>query len=194
MNVLVACEYSGLVRDAFILRGHLAISCDYKESERPGPHYRGDVFDIIDSFWDLMIAFPPCTYLSSSGARWWKDRKEEQEHAIQFVKRLMQADIPKIAIENPVGVLSTRIRPPDQIIHPYEFGDRYTKSTCLWLKNLPLLIPTDERPLIRNPKGYADGTKKRYDIIHSKSPSKNRSHERSRTFPGTANAMADQWG
>lgn len=186
MRVLVACEFSGVVRNAFAIRGHDAVSCDLLPTERinlryPESHYQGDVFEVLDMPWDLMIAFPPCTYLCISGARWWADRKREQSQAIRFVKRLLNAPIPRIALENPIGILSTAIRKPEQIIHPWQFGHGETKSTCLWLKNLPLLKPTR----------IVDGREPR---IHTMSPGANRSRNRSRTYQGIANAMASQWG
>lgn len=139
MKVLVGCEFSGIVRDAFLERGHDAISCDLKPSKRPGSHYQGDVRDIINDGWDLAIFHPPCTHLAVSGARWFYKKQKEQKQALEFVRELMNADIPKIAIENPVSIISTRIRKPDQVVQPYMFGDPHTKTTCLWLKNLPLL-------------------------------------------------------
>ena len=142
-KVLVACEYSGRVRDAFIRNGCDAISCDLLPTDQPGPHYQGDVFDIINDGWDLMVAHPPCTHLAVSGARWFHKKRQEQEEALDFVRRLMSAPIEQIAIENPVSVISSLIRKPDQIIHPWMFGHGETKATCLWLKNLPPLQPTD---------------------------------------------------
>jgi len=181
MRVLVACEYSGTVRDAFRARGHDAMSCDLLPTERPGPHYQGDVFDIIWDGWDLMIAHPPCTHLAVSGARWWKDKQAEQAEALMFVHALMDAPIPRIAIENPISKISTAIRKPDQIVQPWQFGHGETKATCLWLKGLPKLVPTD----------IVDGREAR---IHKMPPSKDRWKERSRTYPGIAVAMAAQWG
>ena len=189
MRVLLACEFSGIVRDAFAARGHDAWSCDLLPEERPRPdkwngHYQGDVRELLadKSFeWDLMIAFPPCTHLASSGARWFKDKRAEQAEAIQFVRDLMAAPIERIAIENPIGVLSTAIRKPDQIIQPWQFGHGETKATCLWLKNLPHLKPTN----------IVDGRKPR---VHYASPSPDRWKERSRTLSGIAEAMASQWG
>lgn len=144
MRVLVACEFSGRVRDAFTARGHYAMSCDLLESETPGPHYVGDVYDLLDKPWDMMIAFPPCTHLAICGARWFNrpGKREAQLKALEFVRLLMNAPIPRIAIENPVGVISTAIRPPDQWIQPWEHGHGETKKTGLWLKGLPLLKPT----------------------------------------------------
>lgn len=182
MRVLVACEYSGTVRDAFNAKGHEAMSCDLLPSESPnGLHYQGDVFDIIDKGWDLMVAHPPCTYLAVSGARWWSQREREQAEAIQFVQSLMDAPIHRIAIENPISKLSTAIRKPDQIIQPWQFGHGETKATCLWLKGLPRLVPTN----------IVDGREAR---VHRMSPGPNRWKERSRTFTGIAEAMAEQWG
>ena len=181
MNVLVACEFSGTVRDAFTARGHYALSCDLLPSETPGEHYQGNVRDILGDNWDLMIAHPPCTHLAVSGARWFKDKQKEQKEALEFVIELMEAPIPKICIENPISIISTRIRKPDQIIQPWMFGHGETKATCLWLKNLPKLIPTD----------IVDGREPR---IHNMPPGPDRWRERSRTFQGIAQAMAKQWG
>jgi len=181
MRVLIACEYSGTVRDAFRARGHDAMSCDLLPTERPGPHHQGDVFDIINDGWDLMIAHPPCTHLAVSGARWWKDKLPEQADALAFVRLLMAAPIPRIAIENPVSKISTAIRKPDQIVQPWQFGHGETKATCLWLKGLPLLVPTQ----------VVDGREAR---IHMMSPGPDRWKERSRTYQGIADAMASQWG
>ena len=181
MRVLVACEYSGAVRDAFARRGHYAMSCDLLDTEVDGLHHKGDVFDVIGMDWDLMIAFPPCTNLAVSGARWFKDKVREQAEGLEFVRRLMDAPVPRIAIENPVGVISTRIRKPDQIIQPWQYGHGETKATCLWLKNLPLLVPTN----------VVEGREHR---IHNMPPGPNRWKERSRTYRGIADAMAKQWG
>ncbi len=181
MKVLIACEYSGTVRDAFIERGHDALSCDLLQTDRPGPHYIGDVRDILEEGWDMMIAHPPCTHLAVSGARWFKDKTEEQVEALEFVRLLMNADIPKIAIENPVSIISSKIRKPDQCIQPWMFGHGETKKTCLWLKNLPKLIPTH----------IVDGREHR---IHNLPPSDDRWKIRSKTYQGIANAMAAQWG
>lgn len=180
MRVLVACEFSGIVRDAFAERGHYAVSCDLLPTEKPGKHYQGDVRDILTGTWDLMIAHPPCTYLARSGARWWPERLQEQREAIEFVQLLMDANILRIAIENPIGKLSTAIRKPDQIIQPWQFGHGETKATCLWLKNLPPLIPTD----------VVDGREAK---IHRMQPGPERWRERSRTYTGIAKAMAEQW-
>lgn len=181
MRVLVACEYSGTVRDAFIQAGHDAWSCDLLPTETPGPHYQCDALEVLDMGWDLMIAHPPCTHLAVSGARWFKDKKEEQALALDFVRLLLQAPIHKIAIENPVSVISTRIRKPDQIIQPWLFGHGETKTTCLWLQNLPKLKPTN----------IVNGREAR---IHKMPPSIDRWKERSRTYTGIAKAMAEQWG
>ncbi len=183
MKGLIACEYSGRVRDAFLAKGRDAVSCDLLESESPGPHYQGDVFDIIKNGFDLMIAHPPCTHLAVSGARYFKEKIADgrQQEALDFVQRLMNAPINKICIENPISILSSKIRKPNQIIQPWMFGHGETKATCLWLKNLPNLIPTQ----------IVDGREQR---IHKLSPSPNRWKERSRTYLGIANAMAEQWG
>ncbi|MFH0901313.1 MAG: DNA cytosine methyltransferase [Pseudomonadota bacterium] len=181
MRVLVACEFSGIVRDAFIARGHDALSCDLLPTERPGAHYQGDVRDLLGESWDVMICHPPCTYLCRSGARWWPGRRREQEQALQFVLELLLAPIPRIALENPVGIMSSRIRPPDQVVQPWWFGDGEVKATCLWLKNLPRLRPT----------AVVDGREPR---THYAAPGPDRWRDRSRTLGGLARAMADQWG
>lgn len=193
MRILVACEYSGAVRDAFIALGHEAMSCDLLPTDKPGPHYEGDLFDVIGDGWDLMVAHPPCTYLSVSGMHWTtrglRDPKLTDD-ALQFVRDLMDAPIDRIAIENPVSVISTRIRKPDQIIQPWWFGDDASKKTCLWLKNLPLLTPTDMLEgdsKTRRGNQTASGQNKL-------PPSKDRWKLRSATFQGIANAMAQQWG
>lgn len=182
MRVLVACEFSGVVRDAFAARGHDAWSCDLLETERPGQHVQCDVREILgDGLWDLMIAHPPCTYLCKSGARWMRGRLDKMEQAIQFVRELLFAPIPYIAIENPSGVLSRAIRPPDQSIQPWHFGHGETKQTCFWLVGLPHLRPTN----------VVGGRAPR---VHYAAPGPDRWKERSRTLPGIADAMADQWG
>ena len=181
MKVLVACEFSGIVRDAFIEKGHDAISCDLLPTERPGPHYQGNVLDIIDDGFDLMIAHPPCTHLAVSGARWFKDKKQEQQESLEFVRILMNANIDRICIENPISIISSKIRKPDQIIQPWQFGHGETKATCLWLRSLPKLQSTD----------VVDGRESR---IHKMPPSETRWKDRSRTFEGIAKAMAEQWG
>jgi len=180
MKILIACEFSGIVRDAFTKRGHYAMSCDLLPSERPGLHYQGDVRDILNNGWDMMIAHPPCTHLAVSGARYFSQKIQEQADALEFVRLLMDADIPMIAIENPISVISTRIRKPDQIIQPWMFGHGETKATCLWLKGLPKLTPTNVVSG-REPK------------VHKLPPSQNRWIERSRTYQGIADAMAEQW-
>lgn len=183
MNVLVACEFSGVVRDAFANRGHSAVSCDIIPTETLGSHYKGDIHDLLrtPNPWDLMIAFPPCTHLASSGARWFKDKQEEQKQAIEFFMDLVRAPIPRICIENPIGIMSTHYRKPDQIIQPWMFGHGETKATCLWLKNLPKLNPTK----------VVEG---RYGRVWRLGPSETRWKDRSRTYMGIANAMAEQWG
>ncbi len=183
MKVLVACEYSGRVRDAFIADGHDAMSCDLLPTEHPGPHYQGDVRDVLGQGWDLMIAHPPCTHLAVSGARHFAAKRASgvQQEALEFVRMLMDAPIERIAIENPVSIISSQIRKPDQVIQPWQFGHGETKATCLWLKNLPILVPTD----------IVSG---RADRIHKMPPGPNRWKERSRTYEGIAAAMAAQWG
>lgn len=181
MKVLIACEYSGAVRDAFIRRGHDAMSCDLLPTDAPGPHYQGDVLDIINDGWDLMIAHPPCTHLAVSGARWFKEKQKEQAEALDFVRLLLDAPIPKIALENPISIISSRIRKPNQIIQPWQYGHGETKATCLWLKNLPNLVPTN----------IVEGREPR---VHMMPPSPDRWKERSKTYAGIAEAMAAQWG
>ena len=181
MRVLVACEYSGTVRDAFAARGHDAWSCDLLPTERLGNHIHGDVLQHLHRNWDLMIAHPPCTHLAVSGARWFKDKQIEQAEALDFVHRLMDAPIPRIALENPISIISSRIRKPDQIIQPWQFGHGETKATCLWLKNLPKLTPTN----------IVEGREAR---IHKMPPGPDRWKERSKSFEGIAQAMAEQWG
>lgn len=170
-----------MVRDAFLERGHDATSCDLLPTERPGPHIRGDVLSVLHWGWDLMIAHPPCRYLARSGARWWKGREREQEEALAFVRQLLAAPISRIALENPPGRIGTAIRPADQYIQPWEHGHGETKMTGLWLKNLPLLRPTEVVG------GRAPRT-------HYAAPGPDRWKERSRTLPGIARAMAAQWG
>jgi len=181
MRVLIACEFSGIVREAFRKRGHDAWSCDLLPTEIEGQHIQGNVLDILSDGWDMMIAHPPCTHLAVSGARWFKYKQKEQDEALEFVRKLLDAPIDRIALENPVSVISTRIHKPDQIIQPWQFGHGETKTTCLWLKNLPPLQPTD----------IVDGRK---DRIHKEPPSPERWKNRSRTYQGIANAMAVQWG
>lgn len=193
MRVLVACEYSGTVRDAFIEAGHEAVSCDLLPTDVPGPHYEGPVEDIMGDGWDLMIAFPPCTYLCSSGMHWTvRGLRDPQltEDAILFVRSLLEAPIPKIALENPVGCISSRIRKPDQIIQPWMFGHPESKATCLWLKGLSILESTNvlEKPVSgRWGNQTASGQNKL-------APSKDRWKIRSKTYQGIADAMASQWG
>ena len=181
MRVLVACEFSGAVRDAFTARGHHAVSCDLLPSETPGHHHQGDARDILGDGWDLLIAHPPCTHLSVSGARWFVAKRHEQAAALDFVRLLLAAPIPRIALENPVSIIGSHIRPADQVIHPWQFGHGECKATCLWLKNLPLLRPTN----------IVEGREER---IHRMPPGPNRARERSRTYQGIADAMAGQWG
>lgn len=183
MKVLVACEYSGTVRDAFAAKGHDAWSCDLLSTDRPGPHYQGDVFDIIGDGWDLMIAHPPCTHLAVSGARHFAEKRADgrQQAALAFVQRLLDAPIDKIALENPISIISSQVRKPDQIIQPWQFGHGETKATCLWLKNLPNLEPTN----------IVEGREAR---VHKMAPSPDRWKLRSTTFQGIADAMAQQWG
>ncbi len=180
MKVLVACEFSGIVRDAFKARGHDAWSCDLLPTEQEGQHIQGNVLDYLVG-WDLMIAHPPCTHLAVSGARWFKDKRQEQADALDFVRALLDAPIPRIALENPVSVISTKIRKPDQIIQPWQFGHGETKATCLWLKGLPPLTPTD----------VVAGRENR---VHRLPPGKDRWKLRSITYQGIADAMAMQWG
>lgn len=181
----MACEFSGIVRDAFLRYGHEAVSCDLIPDENGAPpalHYKGDIRDLMNiGSWDIMIAHPPCTYLAVSGARWFKNKEHEQEEALEFVRLLLCAKIPKICLENPVSVISTRIRKPDQIIQPWMFGHGETRATCLWLKNLPKLVPTK----------VVSGREAR---VHRTAPSPNRWKDRSRTYTGIAEAMAEQWG
>lgn len=181
MRVLVACEYSATVRDAFRRRGHDAWSCDLLPSEGdPRWHIQGDVLEHLDG-WDMMIAHPPCTHLAVSGARWFAEKREEQQEALEFVRALLDAPVARIALENPVSIISSRIRKPDQIIQPWQYGHGETKATCLWLKGLPKLAPTN----------IVEGREAR---VHRMPPGPDRWKERSRTFAGIADAMADQWG
>lgn len=194
MKVLIACEFSGRVRDAFLERGHDAWSCDVCPTEKSGPHIEGDVLEILDENWDLMIAHPPCDHLAVSGARWFPEKRKDgrQQKAIDFFMDLINAPIEKIAVENPVGIMSTLYRKPDQIINPWQFGDPFQNRTCLWLKNLPLLEPTkivDKGETIT----FKSGKKmaKWYSILEN---DENRAKIRSITFQGVANAMGGQWG
>lgn len=194
MRVLIACEFSGTVRRAFRALGHDAWSCDLLPAEDASPHhFQGDVMTLLHANWncrlegmesvafDLMIAHPPCTHLAVSGSRWFKNKVKEQSEALEFVRMLMAAPIERIAIENPISVISSKIRKPDQIIQPWQFGHGETKATCLWLKNLPKLVPTN----------IVEGREAR---VHRMPPGPDRWKERSRTFEGVAAAMAEQWG
>lgn len=181
MKVLIACEFSGRVRDAFLNKGHDAWSCDLRDSDVLGPHIKRNVLEVINEGWDLMIAHPPCTHLAVSGARWFHLKKTEQIEALEFVKQLLNAPIEKIALENPISIISSKIRKPDQIIQPWQFGHGETKATCLWLKNLPKLIPTE----------IVSGREAK---IHKMAPGPNREKLRSLTYLGIAEAMAKQWG
>lgn len=199
MRVLVACEFSGTVRDAFLKLGHDAVSCDLLPTEVEGPHFQGDVTEILHAGWDLLIAHPPCTFLTVAGAAWlyhpddkhlptserrphpkFPNRRKDQREALEFVRMLMAAPIPMIAVENPISVISSQIRKPDQVIQPWMFGHGETKATCLWLKNLPKLQPTN----------IVEGREQR---LHKLPPSPDRWKLRSKTYQGIADAMADQW-
>lgn len=201
MRILIACEFSGIVRDAFIKRGHKAISCDILPTESPGPHYQGDVFYIINDGFDMMIAHPPCTYLSNCGNKWFGEkyknrfpnRERDRDMAVDFFIRLAEAPIAKICMENPVGALSTRYKKPTQIIQPYNFGHDVRKATCLWLKGLEPLNSTK----IVSPNIKTNNNGKTASVFHDKClalPQAERSKARSRTFTGIAEAMAEQWG
>jgi hypothetical protein len=195
MRILIACEYSGTVRDAFAAKGHYALSCDLLPTDAPGLHYQGDVFDIINDGWDMMIAHPPCTYLSVSGMHWTaRGLRDSQltEDALEFVRRLMAAPIARIAVENPISVISSRIRKPDQIINPWQFGHDASKRTCLWLKDLPLLTPTEsvEPRIVNGKKRWANQTDSGQNRLP---PSEDRWKIRSETYTGIAQAMAEQW-
>ena len=204
MKVLVACEYTGIVRDCFLAMGHDAYSCDLDPTEAPGPHFQQDVLDILNDGWDLMIAHPPCTYLCASGARWFKDNPEREllrEDALEFVTNLWNAPIEKVCIENPVGCINTRLSfmPKAQYVQPYEFGEDASKKTGLWLKNLS--------PLKKDPSNFVPGKDTNYKGktvqrwsnqvpcgAQNDAPSKTRGKDRSRTYFGIAEAMATQWG
>lgn len=190
MYVLVACEFSGRVRDAFIKRGHDAWSCDIIPSETEGPHLQRDVTELLDWGWDMMIAFPPCTHLAVSGARYFAQKQKEQAEALDFVRLLLDAPIHRIALENPVGVISTAVRKPDQIIQPWQFGHPEAKKTCLWLKQLPLLQPTNILPLPESGR-WDNQTPSGQNKL---GPSPTRAQDRGRTYQGIAAAMAAQWG
>jgi hypothetical protein len=203
MKVLVACEESQVVCIAFREKGHEAYSCDLQECSGGHPewHYQCDVFDVLLNGWDMVVAFPPCTDLASSGARWFEEKRKNgsQAKSIEFFLRLMEWPVDKVAIENPIGIMSSLYRKPDQIIQPWQFGHPETKSTCLWLKGLPLLKSTNivEPDFMRKANGeyYKDAKGKKYSRIHFMSRNnKNRAKERSKTYPGIAKAMANQWG
>jgi hypothetical protein len=193
VRVLVACEFSGVVRDAFIDRGHDAVSCDIVPTDRPGPHIQADVLTVIDDGWDLMVAFPPCQYLTKSNAWRWAAIENEREAALTFVRALMCAPISRVAVENPVGAIGTQIRPADQYVQPWQFGDPYQKRTGLWLRGLPPLRPWMDRPSADVRPWVSSGG---YGTVHSRRSAgvHGKSKDRSRTFAGVAQAMADQWG
>jgi len=192
MRVLVACEYSGTVRDAFRALGHDAWSCDLLPCDAdPKHHIHGDVMEVLGAGWDLMVAHPPCTHLAVSGARWFKDKVEEQKHALTFVRDLLAAPIPRIALENPVSIISSHIRKPDQIIQPYMFGHEATKTTCLWLKDLPPLQPTQ---MVGKGARHVTKSGRSLPKWYNLPPSADRWKIRSATFAGIAKAMAEQWG
>ena len=195
-RILVACEYSGRVRDAFTALGHYALSCDFEPAETPGLHYQGDVMNVLHDGWDLMVAHPPCTYLSSSGLHWNKrrpERAQQTEDALEFVRALLAAPVAHIALENPIGCISSRIRKPDQTIQPWQYGHDASKATCLWLKNLPLLRATGtvEPRLVDGKKRWANQTDSGQNRLP---PSADRWKLRSTTYQGIADAMAAQWG
>jgi hypothetical protein len=183
MKILIACEFSGVVREAFKAKGHDVWSCDLLPTEIPGNHIQQDVLEILNDGWDMMIAFPPCTHLAVSGAAWFLQKRKDgrQQEGIDFFMKIINANIDRIAVENPIGIMSTIYRKPDQIIQPWMFGHGETKATCLWLKNLPKLMPTN----------IVEGREQR---LHRLPPSPDRWKKRSRTFHGIANAMAEQWG
>lgn len=201
MKVLVGCEYSGTVRDAFIALGHDAWSCDLLPTESPGPHLQCDLLTVLDRGWDLAVFHPPCTHLAVSGAAWFARKRAQQEDALAFVKALFDAPIPRICIENPVSIISTRLGKPQQIVQPWQFGDPDQKTTCLWLQFLTPLIPTNivEPEMARDSDGnlVRDRSGKPYSRFHRDTwnlPKSIRAHVRSKTFPGIARAMAQQWG
>ena len=192
MKVLIACEYSGAVREAFRARGHDAYSCDLLPSDNFSMfHLQTDIRNVLYEQWDLMVAHPPCTHLAVSGARWFKDKQQEQQEALAFVQMLLDAPIPQIALENPVSIISSHIRKPDQIIQPWMFGHEATKTTCLWLKGLPQLQPTN---IVDKGKRHITKSGKSLPEWYNLPPSKERWKIRSTTFQGIANAMAEQWG
>ena len=200
MRVLVACECSGRVRDAFIAKGHDVMSCDILPSETPGPHHQGDVLPLLDDGWDMLIAFPPCTHIACSGAAWFEQKRADgrQQEGIDFFMRMADAPIDRIAIENPVGIMSREYRKPDQIIQPYHFGDEFQKTTCLWLKNLPPLEHWKTDYLFGKSTHVGRGEMVTYasgKVMPKWYASlRGDGHSRSRTFQGIANAMASQWG
>jgi hypothetical protein len=205
MKVLVACEFSGIVRDAFAVCGHDAWSCDLLPTERRGQHIQGDVLEVLGNGWDLMVAHPPCTHLAASGARWFKIKRKDgrQQEGIDFFMALADAPIPRKAVENPIGIMSKIHRKPDQIVHPYQFGHEVQKATCLWLTGLPLLVPTNivGRGMIYvDPRGHKHGgehtmrAKRGYSPLMLLPRNEERWKIRSRTFQGIASAMAEQWG
>ena len=192
MRVLVACEASGIVRDAFIARGHDAMSCDLEPTDAPGPHYQGDVRDVLSNGWDLIVAHPPCTHLAVSGARWFPEKRADgrQQAAIEFFLLLANAPAPRIAVENPVGIMSSLYGEPTQVIQPWQFGHPEFKATCWWLKNLPALKPTEilTPPTNDSPEWNA------WNRVHKCPPGPMRAKLRSWRFPKIAAAMAAQWG
>jgi hypothetical protein len=195
LRVLVACEYSGIVRDAFARLGHFAMSCDLLPTEAPGRHYQGDVRDVLEDGWDVMVAHPPCTYLCSSGIHWnarTPGRAAQTDEAVAFVRLLLDAPVPKIAIENPIGVLSSRLRKPDQIIQPWQFGHDASKATCLWLKGLPPLRPARlvAPRIVAGKRRWANQTDSGQNRL---GPSPDRWKLRAQTYVGIAEAMASQW-
>lgn len=195
MRVLVGCEYSGVVRDAFLRFGHDAMSCDLLPTDTPGPHYQGDVMDIVGDGWDLAIFHPPCTYLSVSGIHWNNRGRgwDRTDAALAFVRELLDADIPRIALENPVSIIASRIRRPDQIIHPHQFGHDASKKTCLWLKNLPKLVATNDVPprVVDGKPRWGNQTDSGQNNLPQTS---DRWKRRSTTYRGVADAFAEQWG
>ena len=193
MRVLVACEFSGIVRDAFAARDHDAWSCDLLPTERPGQHIVGDVLAVLRDGWDLIIAHPPCTHLSCSGARWFAEKRADgrQQQGIDFFMAFTELEGVRVAIENPIGIMSTEHRKPDQIVQPYHFGDSASKATCLWLKGLPLLVPTN---VVGRGRFHTTKGGKRMPEWYNLPPGPNRAKIRSQTFPGFADAMAEQWG
>lgn len=191
MKILVGCEFSGRVRDAFIARGHEAVSCDVEPSETPGPHIQADLFRVIDEGkWDALIFFWPCTHMAVSGAKHFAGKQLRQARDVECFRLLMECDVPLIAAENPIGRLSTLYRKPDQIVQPWQFGHPQFKATCFWLKGLPRLQPTN----VLTPPRKGTDEHKRWSVVHREAPGPNRARNRSRTFSGIADAMADQWG